>query len=276
MFRSVTQPAGDGIRVTIDAIGSQTDATPQPQTPAPTELPPLDLTPDTATLRTVAIDAGHGGDDGGARGSGGTLEKDITLAVARRLKAALEGRLGLRVIMTRDDDRLVPIESRAAQANNNKADLFISLHANASFRPEVTGAVVYVASFNAADLLNERLGTERLPVFGGGLRTVEIVRWNMAQISHRAESEQLAQAVAESFTGRVPLGSNAIERAPLRLLESANMPAVLVEMGYLTNTEQEQALTTPELQNAVASALFDGVLRFREGNATRTSPAKAR
>jgi N-acetylmuramoyl-L-alanine amidase len=263
-FRSATQPTDTGTRLSIDIAGAQTENAPSPSAPpAPAEVP-LPLPPVSAGIRTVAIDAGHGGDDLGAKGAGGTVEKDITLSVARRLRAALEARLGVRVVMTREDDSAVPIENRSALANNNKADLFLSLHANASFRPEVAGATAYVASFSEADLANEGLVPERLPVFGGGLRAIDVVPWNLAQIPHRGRSEQLAQTVTDSLNGHVALAVRPVEHAPLRVLESANMPAVLLEMGYLTNAQQETSLAGGDTQNALAAALVDAIIRFRD------------
>ncbi len=268
-YRASTQPSDTGARLVIDILGavdpSAPTPVPTPAVPAPpitSDAQPL-LPQGGASIRTVAIDAGHGGDDAGAKGSAGTREKDVTLDAARRLKGALEARLGLRVIMTRDDDRTVPVENRSAIANNNKADLFISLHANASFRTDVIGATAYVASFADADLAIEGLTPERLPVFGGGLRSIEVVPWNLAQIPHRAQSEQFAQIVTESLGTRVPMAARPLEHAPLRVLESANMPAVLIEMGYLTNTGQEQALRGNELPNGVALAMLDAISRFR-------------
>ena len=149
-FRSsdVPGPAGVG-RIVIDVIGQTTETQPpQPQPPAtpPQEPPPLlDLVP-TGSLRTIVIDAGHGGTEGGAKGPGGALEKNVTLDVARRLKAAIEARLGVRVILTRDADATVGLDERAAVANNNKADLFVSLHVNASVRQAVNGAEVFYLS----------------------------------------------------------------------------------------------------------------------------------
>jgi N-acetylmuramoyl-L-alanine amidase len=267
-FRSTIEPIDTGTRVVVDIVGAQTDTAPAPAPapttpPAPAEVPTRELTLN-AGVRTVAIDAGHGGEDRGVAGSGGTLEKDVALSVARRVKAILEARLGLRVVMTREDDRDVPLENRTALANNNKADLFLSLHANASFRPTLSGATVYVASFSEADLANEALTGERLPVFGGGLREIEIVPWNLAQIPHREQSEQFAQAVAGSLSGKVPVSARSIEHAPLRVLESANMPAVLVEMGYLTNADQERALAGNDAQNNLAQALVDAIAKFRD------------
>ncbi|HUR34455.1 MAG TPA: N-acetylmuramoyl-L-alanine amidase [Vicinamibacterales bacterium] len=262
-FRPVIQSIDNGTRLTIDFSGAVADtaAAPPPATPADTQPTFVSSAPG---VRTVAIDAGHGGDDAGARGTAGALEKNIALAVARRLRSALEARLGVRVIMTRDDDVAVPIENRSALANNNKADLLISLHLNASFRPEVAGATTYVAAFSDADLATEGLAPERLPVFGGGLRAIDVVPWNLAQIPHRERSEQLASLVAAALNGRVPVAPRPVEHAPLRVLESANMPAVLVEMGYLTNPAQETALAGPDTQAVIAQSLLDAVVQFRD------------
>ena len=269
-FRSATLPIDDGMRVTIDLVGDQPDT--PPAAPTTTQAAPInptlpDPTSSGAGLGTIAIDAGHGGDDVGATGAGGTLEKNVTLAVARRIKATLEARLGMRVVMTRDDDRVVAIESRSALANNNKAELFVSIHANASFRPEAGGATIYVAALKEVGVGGDHVGSERLPVFGGGMRTIEILPWGFSQIPHREKSEELAQDIATAFTNKVPVSQRAIERAPLRVLESANMPAVLVEMGYLTNAQQESALSGNELQTALAQSVVDGIARFREGQA---------
>lgn len=267
-YRATTQPTDTGARLVVDIVGAVEPSAPVPTAATPAPAVTADAQPvlpqGGASIRTVAIDAGHGGDDTGAKGAAGTLEKDVTLDAARRLKGALEARLGLRVIMTRDDDRTVPVENRSAVANNNKADLFISLHANASFRADVIGATAYIASFSNADYAVEGLAPERLPVFGGGLRNIEVVPWNLAQIPHRAQSEQFAQFMTESLGARVPMAARPLEQAPLRVLESANMPAVLIEMGYLTNAGQEQALRGNELPNGVALAVLDAIIRFRE------------
>lgn len=272
IFRASTQPTDTGLRVTIDIVGTADTAPAPAPVPAPTPAPPAPtadapLVPSGGGIRTVAIDAGHGGDDLGARGMGGLIEKDLTLTLARRLKSLLESRLGVRVVMTREDDRVVTPEGRSALANNNKADLFISLHANSALRPTTAGAVVYVASFTNAELATEARAPERLPVFGGGQRAIEIVPWQLAQIPHRDESARLAQAVVDSLGalgGRVPLAARPLEHAPMRVLASANMPAVLLEAGYLSNEAQEQALGTPDVQNALAAALMDAVVRFRD------------
>src|SRR5207249_7664894 len=122
--------------------------TPGPPPPTPPAGPDLPGAAPTSPIRTMAIDAGHGGEDQGVVGPGGAKEKDLTLAVARRLKTAVETRLGIRVLLTRDDDRNIAIDERTAAANHNKADLFVSLHANASLRSGTTGASVIYAAFD--------------------------------------------------------------------------------------------------------------------------------
>jgi N-acetylmuramoyl-L-alanine amidase len=218
-----------------------------------------------AAIRTIAVDAGHGGEDAGVKGEGGMAEKELTLAVARRLKAAVEARLGIRVLLTRDEDRNVPIDERAAIANNSKADLFISLHANAALRGTPSGASIHVAAFNTAQEKQAKLAPERLPTFGGGLRDIELVEWDLAQLRYLDQSTELARIVREQFDGRVPLDQHQpTEAGPFRVLESANMPAVLIEMGYLSNADQETALGGAEFQNTFVQAVMDAVVKFRD------------
>jgi N-acetylmuramoyl-L-alanine amidase len=217
-----------------------------------------------SAFRTIAIDPGHGGEDDGVKSADGVKEKDLTLAIARRFKGAIEARLGLRVLLTRDDDRSVPVDERTSVANNNKADLFISLHANGSMRSSTQGASVFVAAFDrdAAQAAANR--GERLPTFGGGSREIELVPWDLAQTRHLDQSAALADFLEAALRGHVPLAAKPVDRAPLRVLESANMPAILVEMGYLTNPEQARALVGDGFQNAVVQALFDAVVKFRD------------
>jgi len=236
---------------------------PPPAGPAP-ELPlPAQLTP---ALRTIVIDPGHGGDDAGVVGAGGTKEKDVALAVAHVLKSIVETRLGVRVLLTRDDDRMVALDDRAALANNNKADLFLSLHANASLRPATAGLQILYAAFEAAAVkaAQDAGGGERLPTFGGGSREIDFLLWDEAQIRWADRSADLARTLQDTMTGRVALGPRPIDRAPMRVLESVNMPAVLVELGFLTNADQEKHLAAVTYQTTLAQAIFDAILKFRD------------
>lgn len=273
-FRTSDVPGDRGAgRLVIDIAGQATEVTqptpPGPPAQPPTEIPPLiDLVP-SGTLRAIVIDAGHGGNEPGAKGPGGALEKDVTLAVARRLKGTLEGRLGIRVILTRDGDATMGLDERAAVANNNKADLFVSLHANASMRPGVSGAEVFYLSLDEYGDAAQRVAkgdSESLPVFGGGNRDIEMILWEMAQARYIQESAALAQGVESALREHVPMSARAIQRAPLRVLVGANMPAVLVEMGFITNAAQEKQLTSDDFQNRVVQALVGAITRFRDAH----------
>jgi N-acetylmuramoyl-L-alanine amidase len=268
-LKATSQPVDNTMRLAIDlAAPAQTEPA-APTAPAPAvagpapELPPAFGLPATP-IRTIAIDPGHGGDDEGTKGAN-AKEKDLALTIARRVRAALEARLGVRVLLTRDDDRNIALDERAAFANNNKADLFVSIHANASMRKTVSGASIFVAAFDKEAAQSAGIGApDRVPAFGGGLRDVEMVPWDLAQIRHLDKSSAFASLLAAAFHDRVPLSAHPTDQAPLRVLESANMPAVLIELGYLSNPEQEKFLTGDGFQNAFIQALADAVVRFRE------------
>jgi N-acetylmuramoyl-L-alanine amidase len=270
-YRSTSLPTETTLRLVLDILAqAQTETPGQPTPPAvqpqpgPPEIPPA-FGQGSSVIHTIAVDAGHGGDDEGVRTADGVKEKDLALAIARRVRAIVEARLGLRVLLTRDDDRNVPMDERASLANNNKADLFISLHANGSMRPATSGAAIYCAAFDKdAAQTAAAGGTERLPTFGGGQRDIEMVPWDLAQTRHLAQSETFAELLEQQFRDHVPLASRPIDRAPLRVLESANMPAVLIELGYLTNPDQAKLLTGEAFQNTAAQAIFDAIVRFRD------------
>jgi N-acetylmuramoyl-L-alanine amidase len=233
---------------------------------APADLPPLAIPMPATGVRTIVTDAGHGGEELGARGPGGTLEKDVTLAVARRLRTMIEGRLGLRVFLTRDDDRTMSLDERSAYANSQKADVFISIHANAAVRPTMKGAEVYYLSLDRADAearrMAESTGTA-LPALGGGTRTVDLILWEIAQARYLEQSSAFAGMVEQALRARVEMSPRAIQQAPFRVLVGANMPAVLVEIGYLSHPEQEQALASGAYQDQVTQSLFDALVQFR-------------
>jgi N-acetylmuramoyl-L-alanine amidase len=216
-------------------------------------------------LQTLAIDPGHGGDEAGVRGANGLEEKHLTLDVARRLRGLVERGLGVRVILTRDDDRVVGIDERAAAANNGKADLLLSLHANGALSGSPSGAEVF---YDRLDREGEAVRSAAaaavsLPVIGGGTRNIDVVPWELAQARHVEASAMLASVLEQELRQRVPMGQRPIQQGPMRLLSAANMPAVLVEMAYLTNGAQEKAAAGEEFKNAVAQALYNAIVRFR-------------
>ena len=236
-------------------------AAPRPE--AAVALPPAQ----PPGIRTIVIDPGHGGDEQGTRGAGGALEKDLVLDVARRLRSVLDARLGIRVLLTRDDDRVVPHDERASIANNNKADLFVSLHANSSPNKSAKGAEVFYLSLDGlgaeARRMVESPEAAPVPMLGGGSRDIDLILWDMAQARHLNESAAFAMLVEEELRRRVEMSPNAVQQAPFRVLVAANMPAVLVEMGFLSNPEQEAQLISDDFKNHVVQALFDAIVRYR-------------
>jgi N-acetylmuramoyl-L-alanine amidase len=267
-------PAPNAGRIVVELV-AQTDAGPgAPGTPpavaphpAGGEPPPLLDLPQPGALHTIVIDPGHGGDDAGAKGGNGTLEKNVTLAISRKLKAALEARLGVRVLLTRDGDQSVNIDRRAALANNNKAELFLSIHANASARPSASGAEVLSLSASEASPGSPRGTPESLPVLGGGNRDIEVIPWETAQGRFLGESSALARALEATLREHVAMAPRALVQAPLRVLVGANTPAALIETGFLTNGAQEKQLAGDDYQNAIVQALADGIVRFRASTA---------
>lgn len=290
-YRAAVQPVDAGTsRLVIDLLAagaeSLTPGAPAPSAaaapattpagpPAPAALPspgvagPLD--PVNAGVRTVVLDPGHGGDANGTEGPGGTQEKAVTLQVSRKVKALIESRLGLRVVMTRDDDRTLDQDARAAIANNNRADLFVSIHANAAMRPTVKGAEVYYLSVDRADLEARRRVQDpgqALPQLGGGTRAIELILWETAQLRHLEQSASLAALVEASLRARVDMSPRPVQQAPFRVLVGANMPAVLVEVGYLSNPAEEKALASSVHQDRVALAIFEAINTFRQRHET--------
>lgn len=278
---------GDGnqSRLSVDLL----PAPPPPPPPPPPVLPPAGATaagvpvwsppmptigaPQPTGLQTIVIDPGHGGDDEGVRGRRGAREKDITLQVARQLKTAIETRLGLRVLLTRDGDVNVPIDRRTAFANNNKAGLFLSLHANASFRPAARGAQVLTLSLDEYQSREEAVTRPGLPVpvLGGGTRPIEPVAWELAQMPFADQSATVGMILVKYFAAHgVPLFSPSANRMPLRVLVGANMPAVLVEMGFLTNARDERALTGSAETTAITEAILSMIDDIRNGIPTPT------
>jgi N-acetylmuramoyl-L-alanine amidase len=262
---TTSQPDASSSRVVIELLPATTEPL-APPAPAPPSVDPLPMPVPSVGVRTIVIDPGHGGDELGAQGGRGTLEKDVTLAVARRLRTLIESRLGLRVFLTRDDDRTMSLDERSAYANSQKADVFLSIHANAAVRPAMKGAEVYFLSIDRADAEARRMAESsdaQLPTLGGGTRTIDLILWETAQARYLEQSNALANYVEQALRAKVEMSPRAVQQAPFRVLVGANMPAVLVEIGYLSNPEQEQSLGSGNYQDLVAQALFDAIVQFR-------------
>lgn len=262
------QPDANSSRLIVELLPAGAEPPTAPAPPPPTAAVPTDPLPNplpATGVRTVVIDPGHGGDDAGARGANGTLEKDVTLLVARKLRTMIESRLGLRVFLTRDDDRSMSLDDRAAYANSQRADVFLSLHVNASLRPSLKGAEVYYLSADAASAAagSGDQPTVILPTLGGGARRVDLVPWEAAQSKFVPQSSTLAGNLEQSLRARVEVSPRGVQSAPFRVLVGASMPAALVEVGYVSNPEQEKVLASNAYQDQLAQALFDGLVQFR-------------
>jgi N-acetylmuramoyl-L-alanine amidase len=256
--------------------------TPAVRAPAPAPAPRAPIL-DAVGIRTVVIDPGHGGSDLGAQGKGGLLEKDVALGIARRLRAALTNNLGLQVFLTRDRDQEITLDERTAIANNYKADLFISIHANASRARSATGSEVYFLSYQASDEESRRVaqseGLAQPPSTGGATGTggaggdLALILWDMAQAEHLEESSLLAMRVQEELAAATGSDRRGVKQAPFRVLVGAAMPAVLVEIAFISNPEEEKLLAQDVFQARVAAALARGVGRYDQEYAQRAGGA---
>ncbi len=239
------------------------------KTPA-TSAPTLDPTPPTRSsgVRTIVIDPGHGGSDTGAIGLSGTQEKDLTLTLARALRARLMERMPVRVVLTRNEDAELPLETRTALANQQKADLFISLHLNSVQSPTANGAETYFSSLEASDeYAAQAAETENLVAAAGddgdALYDLQLILWDLAQSQYLAQSQQFAKLVQDELNDALGLNNRGVKQAPFRVLIGASMPAVLVECGFLSNPEEEQALLDPAYRSQLINALVRAVMRYR-------------
>ncbi|MBP8601716.1 MAG: N-acetylmuramoyl-L-alanine amidase [Candidatus Saccharicenans sp.] len=220
-------------------------------------------------MKTIVIDPGHGGIEIGAKGNYGTLEKDVTLAVAKKLKERIEGELKYRVVMTRDSDVVVALDRRAAVANNNKADLFISIHANGSRRNNARGSETYFLSLNATDEESRRLayfennsGELENRLGEQDFDDLKLILWDMAQSAYLKQSSQLAEFVQGQLNQLLNTQNRGIKQAPFKVLTGVACPAILVEVAFITNPDEEKKLRSEEFQSQVAEALFGGLNEY--------------
>jgi len=217
-------------------------------------------------FKTIVIDPGHGGIETGARGNYGTLEKDITLEVAKKLKERIERDLKYRVVITREADVVVGLERRAAVANNNKADLFISIHANGSKRAKARGSETYFLSLNATDEESRRLayfennsGELENRLGEQDFDDLKLILWDMAQSAYLKQSSQLADLVQNQLNQLLNTQNRGIKQAPFKVLTGVACPAILVEIAFITNPEEEKKLQSEEFQTQVAEAIYQGL-----------------
>ncbi len=251
---------------------------PVPTTVVPAQPPRPVMPSDASRIKmqsgmrplVVAIDPGHGGQDPGAVGPTGKREKDITLAVARELARQVNATPGLKAFLTRDTDVFIPLPMRAQKARSAKADIFISIHADAAENRAATGSSVYVLSTKGASSQRARwlADKENAADLVGGVRlqqtegTLANVLLDLAQSGYMKASEDAAGHV---LGGLKRIGKNHkpnIERANFAVLRTSDMPAMLVETAFISNPDEERRLMDPAYQRQIAGAVLDGVHTF--------------
>ena len=249
---------------------------PQPAAPVPGNAglpPPVKSMRDAGGTRplVVAIDAGHGGQDTGALGGGGAREKDVTLAIARELARQVDATPGLKAYLTRDSDYFIPLPQRARKAHGARADIFISIHADSFTNPGARGAGVFVLSTRGASSQRARWLADKenaADVIGGdrvrgGDSVLTSVLLDLTQSGNMKASEDAAGYVLGNLDTIGNLHKGEVERANFAVLRTSdNMPAMLVETGFISNPDEEAKLRSKSYQQQLASAILGGVNRY--------------
>ena len=217
----------------------------------------------------IVIDAGHGGHDTGTIGPNGLLEKDVVLDVAKRLGRLLESRLGAEVIYTRQDDTFIPLETRTAIANRERADLFISIHANSSRDSDARGVETYYLNFTSSPEALEVAARENA-VSEKSIHELQDLVKKIALKEKIDESREFAGNVQESLYGGLALRNagvrnRGIKKAPFIVLIGANMPSILAEISFVSNPTDERKLESSEHRQRIAESLYRGVSKYVSG-----------
>jgi N-acetylmuramoyl-L-alanine amidase len=219
-------------------------------------------------VNRVVIDPGHGGHDNGTEGAKGLLEKDLVLDVSKRLGKLIENRMQAEVIYTRTDDTFIPLEGRTALANEKKADLFLSIHANSSPAVKVAGVETYYLNFtesqDALDVASRENATSQKTIFE--LRDIiqKITLHDKAEESREFAARVQAALFAFSLRNFPAERNRGVRKAPFVVLIGANMPSVLAEIGFLSNPREESLLKKSDYRQRLAEALFRGVQRYAD------------
>jgi N-acetylmuramoyl-L-alanine amidase len=220
-------------------------------------------------IRKIVIDPGHGGDDPGAVGKTGLKEKDLVLDISKRVKDKL-GESGVGVVMTRDRDKFIPLTKRSQIANDSDADFFVSVHANAAKLKGARGFEVYYLSNAVDDNARAVQAAEDSFLkfddtsFLHRNTDLEATVWDLVYTENREESIELARHIAKSVDDYTSLTSRGVKSARFYVLRGTQMPSVLVEVGFISNSAEEKNLRDPAYREAVASAITRGILNYKK------------
>ncbi len=265
----------DPLLAFLDKLQAPREDTAAPATGAASKAPapaarPAPRRPDVARLIIVVLDAGHGGEDPGAKGYRGTYEKNVTLAIAQKLKARIDQEPNMRAVLTRDGDYYLPLQTRVEKAQRVRADLFVSIHADAFIRPHARGASVFAlsekgATSAAASWLANRENAADL-IGGVNLDGKDrYLKMTLADLSLTAQindSLKLGRAVLAELGGINDLHKVNVEQAGFAVLKAPDIPSILVETAFISNPDEEKRLKSTAYQNKVADAIFIGIKRY--------------
>ena len=260
------------VEKTLPHLGSENmNAETASKTPEPDSVARLDNNEFKNIV--VAIDAGHGGNDSGARGPGGTQEKKVVFAIAKRLAQLINAQPGMRAVMVRKGDYYIPLRKRMDIAREAKADLFISIHADAIRDTSVKGASVYTLSNTGASSEAARwlADSENASDLVGGVSLVDkddvlaSVLLDLSQSATKEASRSVAAKILKSFNTIGRLHKNEVQKAGFMVLKSPDIPSILIETAFISNPDEENELRSAEHQAKMASAVFKGIASyFRE------------
>lgn len=230
---------------------------------------PKEITPSSyiTEIRKIVIDPGHGGKDPGAIGRTGSREKDICLDIAKRLRIVLES-YGLNVFLTRDYDRSISLEERARFANRRDADLFISIHANANRVKSLSGFEVYYISNRVDDSRRALVSAENADLklenasFGSQTLNLKATVWDIIYGQNRSESIELARHICKSISNNLETRVLGVKGAPFYVLKWTQMPSILVEVGFLSNSYEERLLRNGFYRQQIAEAMAAGIRNY--------------
>ncbi|HEY3151018.1 MAG TPA: N-acetylmuramoyl-L-alanine amidase [Candidatus Binatia bacterium] len=231
---------------------------------------PSTAAPATSGLRKIVLDPGHGGKDPGALGAGGIAEKDIVLSIAKKLAAKLRNEMRVEVVLTRKDDRFVELEDRTKLANKENADLFISLHVNASENAEAKGIETYYLD-NTTDEAAIRLAARENSTSRKNISDLQFILSDMTQNMKLEDSITLAHRLQSSMVSGMGQAMGdvrdlGVKKALFHVLVGARMPSVLVEMFFISNRSEGRAMNQATYQDAMVDALFEGIQKYGQSN----------
>jgi N-acetylmuramoyl-L-alanine amidase len=226
-------------------------------------------------IKTIVIDPGHGGKDPGAIGTNGTKEKDLVLDVAKRLAKIIKKRMHVKVILTRNDDTFIPLAVRTQMANEKKADLFISIHVNASLSPKTKGFEIYFLSEKASDKEAEAVANMENSVIAmeeqsPKLNELTSILWSMTLNKYMNNSSLLCSLISREVTlMHLGIQNRGVKQAAFHVLRGTKMPAVLVELGFLSNKGEERKLKNRNFRKKMTEAIYKGIFRYKKQLASK-------